>query len=54
MLGGAIPGLVVLSSIGEWTEESHGSHGSRPVSIILPRPRPQLLPQLPALFEFTL
>lgn len=44
ILGGAIPGLVVLSSIGEWTEGSHGSHGSRPVSSALPRPRPQLLP----------
>jgi hypothetical protein len=47
IVGGAIPGLVVLGSIGKQAEQSRGS---KPVSNIPPWPLHQL--PLPALLEF--
>jgi hypothetical protein len=47
IVGGAIPGLVVLGSIRKQVEQARGS---KPVSNILPWPLHQLL--LPDLFEF--
>ena len=47
ILGGAIPGLVVLGSIRKQAEQARGS---KPVSIIPPWPLHQ--PLLPTLLEF--
>jgi hypothetical protein len=47
MVGGAIPGLVVLGSIRKQAEQARGS---KPVKNILPWPLHQLL--LPDLLEF--
>jgi hypothetical protein len=47
IVGGAIPGLIVLGSIREQAEQARGS---KPVSNIPPRPLHQLL--LPDLPEF--
>jgi hypothetical protein len=47
LVGGAIPGLVVLGSIREQAEQARGS---KPVRNILPWPLHQLL--LPGMLEF--
>jgi hypothetical protein len=47
IVGGAIPGLVILGSIRKQAEQGRGS---KPVSSTPPRPLHQLL--LPDLFEF--
>jgi hypothetical protein len=47
LVGGTIPGLVILGSLREQAEQARGS---KPVSIIPPWPLHQLL--FPDLFEF--
>jgi hypothetical protein len=49
IVGGAIPGLVVLDSIREQAEQARGS---KPVRSILPWPLHQLLYLYPDLLEF--